>query len=297
MKRRLLVHRPSPAMAVALVALASSLTGGAVAATLITGKEIAKNAIAKKHIKKNAVRTGKVKNGTLLRRDFKAGQLPAGSPGAPGPQGPQGLKGDTGATGEQGPGGPQGPQGPQGPEGPEGPQGPQGPATGPAGGALTGNYPAPSLANGVVTPAKFGVIPSARVYRTTSQSVTPSGAIVSFNAERYDTAGLHSTTTNPERLVAPVTGVYLITGFARWDANATGARFLAIETNSAGNDSRLTSTWTRPSTTNTDQNVTTLARLTAGEYVTLVAIQDSGGTLLIQSAPPAHLAMSWIAPG
>jgi hypothetical protein len=99
MNSKLLSRRPSPAMVVALVALCSSLTGGAVAATLLTGKDIAKGAIAKKHLKADAVRSGKVKDGSLLSQDFKAGQLPAGSRG---PQGLPGAKGDTGAAGAQG---------------------------------------------------------------------------------------------------------------------------------------------------------------------------------------------------
>jgi hypothetical protein len=39
-----------------------------------------------------------------------------------------------------------GPEGPRGPQGSAGPQGPPGPATGPAGGAIAGSYPNPSLA-------------------------------------------------------------------------------------------------------------------------------------------------------
>ena len=96
MKRGFLALRPSSAMAVALVALFSSLVGGAAAATLITGDDIARNAIAKKHIKANAVRSGQVKNGSLMNRDFKAGQLGAGATGA---QGLRGAKGDTGPAG------------------------------------------------------------------------------------------------------------------------------------------------------------------------------------------------------
>jgi Collagen triple helix repeat (20 copies) len=63
---------------------------------------------------KNSVGTRQVINHSLLRLDFKAGQLP---------RGPRGLQGPPGAQGPQGPAGPQGSAGPRGPAGPQGPAG------------------------------------------------------------------------------------------------------------------------------------------------------------------------------
>jgi hypothetical protein len=87
MKKRLLARRPSPAMIVALVALCSSLTGGAFAAALIDGGDIQNGSITKKDLKNNSVNSKKVKNQTLLADDFAPGQL-QGVPGLQGERGP-----------------------------------------------------------------------------------------------------------------------------------------------------------------------------------------------------------------
>jgi hypothetical protein len=87
---------------VACVALLFALSGTSYAA-------------ATKLLPKNSVGTRQVINGSLLKKDFKSGQLPRGARGARGP---------AGATGPAGPVGARGLQGAQGPEGPEGPPGP-----------------------------------------------------------------------------------------------------------------------------------------------------------------------------
>lgn len=122
---------------VALLALFVALGGTSYAAVKLPA-----GSVGSKQLARNSVTSAKVRNGTLLRRDFKQGQLVAGAngapgakgePGATGPQGPAGAKGDTGAkgatgaTGPQGEIGPEGAEGPQGIQGVEGPEGPEGP--------------------------------------------------------------------------------------------------------------------------------------------------------------------------
>jgi hypothetical protein len=55
-----------------------------------------KASVGAKQLKKGAVTSKKVKNASLLKKDFKAGQLPAGT------QGPAGAAGPPGATGAPG---------------------------------------------------------------------------------------------------------------------------------------------------------------------------------------------------
>jgi hypothetical protein len=99
---RRFARRPSPAMAVAFIALLAALSGTAVALpgkNTVDSGDIKKGAVKKSDIGKNAVNSSKVKDGSLLAQDFKSGQLPAGPKGDPGPKGDKGDKGDTGEPG------------------------------------------------------------------------------------------------------------------------------------------------------------------------------------------------------
>jgi hypothetical protein len=98
--RRITSHRPSPAMVVAFIALLLALGSGAYAQL-----RIPRNSVGTAQLKANAVTSPKVRAGSLLRSDFRAGQLPRG------PAGPAGAAGARGATGERGPAGPAGPAG------------------------------------------------------------------------------------------------------------------------------------------------------------------------------------------
>ncbi|WP_193611761.1 hypothetical protein [Nocardioides lijunqiniae] len=72
--------------AVALVALTVAMGGTSYAVAALP-----KNSVTSRAIAPDAVRSGDVKNGSLLRRDFKAGQLPRGATGAQGAPGRSAL--------------------------------------------------------------------------------------------------------------------------------------------------------------------------------------------------------------
>lgn len=96
--RRILASRPSPSMALAFVALLVALGGTSYAVVALPA-----NSVGKKQLKSNAVTSAKVKNASLLKKDFKSGQLPAGPRGPAGAAGPGGARGPQGAQGPAGP--------------------------------------------------------------------------------------------------------------------------------------------------------------------------------------------------
>jgi hypothetical protein len=83
---------PSPAMVVACLALAVSLSGAAYAVSTA----LPRNSVGPTQLKANAVNSGKVKNRSLRAVDFAAGQIPAGPAGPAGAAGPQGPPGTSG---------------------------------------------------------------------------------------------------------------------------------------------------------------------------------------------------------
>ena len=122
--RHILRYRPSPAMAIACLALSIALGGTASAAVLITGKQVKDGSVSARDITNRSLTGLDVKDKSLTPLDFNGSvEGPTGPTGPAGPAGaagPQGLKGD---RGEQGPAGASGPTGPIGPTGARGPSG------------------------------------------------------------------------------------------------------------------------------------------------------------------------------
>ena len=79
------------------LALIVALGGTSYAATMLPA-----DSVGTSQLKASAVTSGKVKDGALLRKDFKAGQLPQGAAGAKGAVGATGATGAAGVVGAKG---------------------------------------------------------------------------------------------------------------------------------------------------------------------------------------------------
>lgn len=88
------LRRPSPSMAVSVMALVVASTGTSYAAGLIGSDDIRNDSIQSKDIKDRTIKgrdikndvigSNKIRNGSLKVRDFREGQLPAGAQGPAG---------------------------------------------------------------------------------------------------------------------------------------------------------------------------------------------------------------------
>lgn len=125
------------------------------------------------------------------------------------------------------------------------------------------------------------VRPAARVRRTTTQSITPSGTFVpiSFDTEIFDTDAIW-TVGSPTEFTINTDGIYIFGGCGLWAANGTGTRELAFRLNG----SNIIQTNDQPAETTHAastrwHHITYQYRLGAGDSLELLARQESGGAL------------------
>ena len=142
--------------------------------------------------------------------------------------------------------------------------------------------------------AQGNVSCGARVHRTTNQTLTTgTDTEISFNAERFDTDAFHDNATNSTRCTVPVgkAGVYVITGAARFAANATGRRRIYLRLN--GTDIMvIEGELNHTATYAPDLTTSTICDLEAGDYVELIATQDSGGNLDVVTVTSGAIVIS-----
>jgi len=126
----------------------------------------------------------------------------------------------------------------------------------------------------------------ARVYRSSSQSIADTvETTVLFNAQSYASSGVHSTSVNPGRLIAPSSGIYIIGYSILFTQIATSSRRRVLvrlnETDFIGYSDMFSGT----SETIFDVLSATVEwSMTAGDFVDFRVYQDSGGSLDLYGA-------------
>ena len=160
-------------------------------------------------------------------------------------------------------------------------------------GSLTGA----DLAPGAVTPSRISGVPSVRAFNSADEAI-PTGAFTSLtlNSERFDATGMHRTDIDTSRITIATAGIYLVTGDVTW-LNAPGGRELNVRKNGTTIVARAVQA-ADPGANTSDQSLTTLVQLAAGDYVELVVRQNAGAPVTIAAASEYSPEFSavWVAP-
>lgn len=143
----------------------------------------------------------------------------------------------------------------------------------------TGAVEAAKIAAGAVGVAALAIVPRARAYATSTQSIADlTYTALALDAERWDTDTCHDAAVNNSRLTCRTAGLYYISAQAGFATNATGQRQVAIRLNGA--TFIAFAAQQAPTTGGTLFNVGTQYALAVNDYVELVVWQNSGAALL-----------------
>lgn len=121
---------------------------------------------------------------------------------------------------------------------------------------------------------------------------------VNIDTEVIDTHGGHNPASNPQRYVAQVAGVYELTGVVVFPASGTGTRGAAFGYNSlsvaiTGSEFLIAPA---PGFATTITAVSVHVQMAVGDYVTLLAFQNTGSAVNTSSVGAAmnSLAARWV---
>ena len=123
--------------------------------------------------------------------------------------------------------------------------------------------------------------PKCRIYNSANLSIPHNTATtLTFNSERQDTDTMHSTSVNTGRITMNTAGFYIVGISLEFASNATGTRRVDVSVGATVIASEIDSA---VSGDVTRKVVSTGYQFAAGDYVTFIVTQTSGGALNVNA--------------
>lgn len=140
-------------------------------------------------------------------------------------------------------------------------------------------------ANWFSAPSRWAV-QGCRVFNSANQVIaTATVTTLTFDSERFDTDGMHSTAVNTSRITIAAPGKYLIGACINWDVSALGQRFHRFMLNGATEILRLRNPPVAGGVLGSTYVLETVYDLAAGDFVEVQVQQDTGGNLNVAASP------------
>jgi hypothetical protein len=122
------------------------------------------------------------------------------------------------------------------------------------------------------------------VYRSSAQTLANNTETdIEWNAEHHDVTGWHNPASNPEKVTVPagMDGYYNLYCVLQWEGSAANTRYIDIQVNGSGLRTAIASDISEARVF--DQHLRITQALSAGDVIEVVAKQDSGGNLDVQT--------------
>lgn len=141
---------------------------------------------------------------------------------------------------------------------------------------------AASISTGYLAP-----VPACRVYRDSAQTISAStSTALEYNQEYVDGWGMHDTSSNSWRLVAPIAGWYMVGAVTGLAASTTGSfRQLYLQKNldSGFAGRKWAESSSPPGSAPTRLSVSTVVQLAVGDWMSVVVYHNATGSLLTEN--------------
>jgi len=135
------------------------------------------------------------------------------------------------------------------------------------------------IQDGAVTPLKLAQTAAAGVFNSANLTIpTSSSQVLTFNNERFDVGEMHDPAGS--RLRAPIAGVYVVAGNVNF-SGATGVGQRRIEIRRNGEVIVASVQVEATSVNQTHLAISKVIQLAAGDYLELLAFQNSGADLAV----------------